>query len=273
MAKKPLAQVIAELKAKHAEDGYDYSLITEGNYIDTHHKVPIICPRHGVFWQSPHTHLKEGCKACGYERLGKIKAGKIGKRKGLRGFGVFDVSIPHSDVRIAIPYKLWASMIRRCYDSKWQKESYLDCYVCEEWKYFSNFLVWFNNHKDEYRTHYHLDKDILSKGNKEYSPQTCCFVPPFINTIIIRGQAKRANKNGHCPIGVTFDGDKYTSRLGVRGKVVTLGRFDTMEEAFQVYKVAKEKYLKDVAQEYYQKGEISQRVFNALMFYRVDITD
>ena len=28
-----------------------------------------------------------------------------------------------------------------------------------------------------------LDKDILEKGNKTYSPETCCFVPRVINSL------------------------------------------------------------------------------------------
>lgn len=35
----------------------------------------------------------------------------------------------------------------------------------------------------------------------------------------------------------------------------------------------KEKYIKDVAQEYYDKGDITKRVYDALMKYEVEITD
>jgi hypothetical protein len=40
---------------------YDYSLI---DYKNTHTKVKIICPNHGIFEQSPHTHLYSGCPSC-----------------------------------------------------------------------------------------------------------------------------------------------------------------------------------------------------------------
>ena len=44
---------------------YDYSLVTNNNYIDTKHKVPIICPQHGVFYQTPKSHKNgSGCPHC-----------------------------------------------------------------------------------------------------------------------------------------------------------------------------------------------------------------
>ena len=44
---------------------YSYKLINYNTYIDTHHKVPIICPEHGVFLQTPHLHKSGGgCPHC-----------------------------------------------------------------------------------------------------------------------------------------------------------------------------------------------------------------
>ena len=43
-------------------DKYDYSLV---NYVNCRTKVKIICPIHGVFEQTPQSHLKgNGCKYC-----------------------------------------------------------------------------------------------------------------------------------------------------------------------------------------------------------------
>lgn len=275
MAKKPLERVIADLKASHPNDGYDYSLITEENYIDTHHNVPIVCKKHGVFFQTPHAHLRRGCKACGYESMqAKVKGKtKEDNRSKIFNFGVFDVKTAVSDIKISTPYRLWVGMIRRCYDTKYNKDSYSDCCVCDEWKYFSNFLTWFNIHKEEYQEQYQLDKDILVKGNRIYSPDTCCFVPKFINTLLLKGQKKRVSKNGDCPLGVTYYCNKYSSRISIRGKIETIGYFFTPEEAFTAYKTAKEAYIKEVAQEYYDAGKITKRVYSALMNYKVEITD
>ncbi len=82
-------------------------------------------------------------------------------------------------------YMLWFDMLRRCYDKEQQKRSkgsaYSDCTVCAEWFYLSEFYKdiqtlqgyseWKSNGKMS------IDKDLHSRGAKEYSLKTCCFVP------------------------------------------------------------------------------------------------
>ena len=56
---------------------YDYS---GAEYKGVFNKLKIICPVHGEFWQSPHSHWRgEGCKLCGIERM-KLKQGKSFER-------------------------------------------------------------------------------------------------------------------------------------------------------------------------------------------------
>lgn len=51
-------------------DKYDYSLV---NYINKTEKVKIICKKHGVFEQSPYSHLRNfNCKKCSTE-IGRLK--------------------------------------------------------------------------------------------------------------------------------------------------------------------------------------------------------
>lgn len=81
-------------------------------------------------------------------------------------------------------YKVWSSMITRCYSKKYHKRqpTYKDCEVCKEWLCFENFEKWFNENYYEIKNEkVCLDKDILVKNNKIYSPNTCCFVPQAIN--------------------------------------------------------------------------------------------
>ena len=44
---------------------YNYS---KTEYINSHKKIKIVCPKHGIFEQTPNSHLKgKGCKKCGRE--------------------------------------------------------------------------------------------------------------------------------------------------------------------------------------------------------------
>lgn len=62
--KKSTSTFIKEAKELHG-DRYDYSRV---NYINSHTKVEIICPKHGSFFQMPHNHLnKAGCRKCANE--------------------------------------------------------------------------------------------------------------------------------------------------------------------------------------------------------------
>jgi hypothetical protein len=48
-------------------DKYDYSKV---KYINNKTKVCIICPKHGEFWQTPHSHLSgDGCPYCKFSHL------------------------------------------------------------------------------------------------------------------------------------------------------------------------------------------------------------
>ena len=88
-------------------------------------------------------------------------------------------------------YKCWNSMLKRCYSAKYQEKypTYKDCRVCDKWLYYSNFKKWYDtNYYEINNKTSQLDKDILIKGNKMYSPDTCVFVPQFINKLFIKRQ-------------------------------------------------------------------------------------
>lgn len=54
-------EFISRSKALHG-DRYDYSLV---DYKTLHHKVNIICPDHGPFWQNANSHMRcSGCPEC-----------------------------------------------------------------------------------------------------------------------------------------------------------------------------------------------------------------
>ena len=172
----------------------------------------------------------------------------------------------------AIFYEYWHSMIRRCYSKKAliKDETYKDVIVCEEWKCFQVFAEWVKqNHNPETMQGWHLDKDILIKGNKVYSPDTCCLIPQEINKLF----TNRQNKRGDYPIGVHKYKKRFVSQIskGDNKKRSHIGVFDTPEEAFQAYKVAKEKHIKEVADKW--KDLIDPRVYEAMINWKVEITD
>lgn len=125
-------------------------------------------------------------------------------------------------------------MLRRSYGGG--RPTYIDCLVCDEWLTFSNFRKWME--KQDWEGN-HLDKDILFKGNKIYSPSTCVFVPPQVNTFMNDHGAKR----GKYPIGVDFDKKAgfFRARVGnpFTKSTMHLGYFETEEAANLAWRNAK----------------------------------
>ena len=173
-------------------------------------------------------------------------------------------------------YKCWQNMLERCYSDKYQKKypTYKGCYVSEGWLYYPNFKNWYDNNYYEINNQTsQLDKDILIKYNKVYSPDTCVFVPNFINSLFIKCQKSR----GDFPVGVCYHkrDKKYQASLSIfkDGKSVRkhLGSFNTANEAFEAYKQAKENYIKEVADEY--KDKIPVELYKSMYAYKVEIDD
>ena len=204
---------------------------------------------------------------------------KLNRSKAPSVFGVgvndvdFCVKVDGVDCR---QYKLWHALIRRCYDANYHelRPTYIGCSIAEEWKCFSNFLVWCNNQagykmKDINGRHFPLDKDVINKNNKTYSSEGCSFVPQIINSILVKCDSKR----GCYPVGVSFckRDRRYISFVSAEGNVKNLGRFNTVIEAFQAYKNAKEAECKRLANLY--KDVIQPAVYEALMTYTVEIDD
>ena len=147
--------------------------------------------------------------------------------------------------------------------------------VCEEWLNFQNFAEWcygqkFFDAKDDKGRSYHLDKDILVKGNRVYSPNTCSFVPAEINSLVVVNKRRR----GDTPIGVYYvkRNRKYTTQCCFKGSGLKyLGSYSTPEEAFQVYKEAKKVSIKLVADQW--KSKIEDKVYQSLLNWEITFDD
>ena len=167
-------------------------------------------------------------------------------------------------------YATWKGMLMRCYDSKYHEKypTYATCTVDKRWHNFQVFAEWYYKNYYEFEGQMMtLDKDILNKGNKVYSPNNCIFVPQFINKLFIKSD----NSRGNCPIGVCKQGNRFIAQLHKGNEKQYLGSYLTVEEAFLVYKNAKENYIKEVAEEY--KLQIPQKLYDAMIAYEVEIDD
>lgn len=272
---KPLAQVLKEFRGVHG-GRYIYTNVNETNYRGEKSVIPVICSEHGLFPIRVENHLRgQGCPHCAAIQRIISNTGNVRKRpKLVYGVGVNDYkgNTKYNHVHIQ-SYHTWGQMLKRCYSKEFldKQPTYRGCSVCEEWWSFSNFKKWFD---ENYIEGYCLDKDILFKGNKIYSPETCCFVPNEINVLLCKNDSRR----GKMPIGVyerkMVNGYKYVAYVNNNTKKhFHLGTFNTPKEAFVAYKFAKEAHIKEMATQYFNDGKITEKVYNALMNYKVEITD
>ena len=204
-----------------------------------------------------------------YATMGNIKKGVVcdNKLPTLYDVGFTDIP-PKENLRL---HGIWRGMFSRCYNTHHHEKyaSYECCEVAGDFKYFSRFVDWCKSQKGFDKEGFQLDKDILVKDNKVYSPETCCFVPKDLNTLLTH----RRKDKGLYPVGVSYKPriNRYIAQISRFKRVVHLGCHTSPEEAFQAYKQAKEAYIKEVAELY--KDQIDNRVYEALMNYEVDIND
>lgn len=128
----------------------------------------------------------------------------------------------------------WRKMMERCYSTSYHTRhpTYIECNVCPEWLRFTNFKTWME--QQEWRDK-ELDKDILWKGNKTYSPENCIFVSAKVNTFFNIPNSG----SGKYPTGVVWNNarSKYEAKCSnpFTGKLKSLGRFNNPYEAHEAW--------------------------------------
>ena len=208
-------------------------------------------------------------------RLNHIRNGKVKDpyAHSVCGVGVLGTRYPSSEYGVHTKeYKLWCSMLTRCYSDifKKQRPTYEGCEVSESFKSYEYFYEWCNKQIGFNNKDWQMDKDLLVKGNKVYSENTCVFIPSEINSLLINCTASR----GKHLIGVYWSktANAFVARVSRnKGCSEHLGLFNTEIEAFNAYKQAKENYIKEQAEKW--KDKIDERAYNALMNYQVEIDD
>lgn len=184
----------------------------------------------------------------------------IRKRNLVYGWGVndadYNVVTKNSEgkQKMCPIYSAWKDMLQRCNSEKFkgkkQNLKYLECFTNKSWKYFSGFRAWALH--SGFEEGLRLDKDILIKGNKEYGPNTCAFVPVSINNLLLLSKQRE-----DVPLGATYSKIRqglvnelkkpYFARLSSYGTTQRfLGFFKTARDAHKCWQLAKAAYIEEM---------------------------
>lgn len=189
--------------------------------------------------------------------------------------------IPRISLGHTVVYTAWGNMKKRC-TSEWYKEkwpTYTGVTASAEFKNFTKFHDWWFEQIGHNLQNVQLDKDLLIRGNKVYSSDTCLLVPNFVNMFLTKRDAVR----GDCLIGACKKGayknggTKYIAMVCeydiTTGKTVKkhIGCFRNEHDAFHAYKTAKEAIAKKYAD--YLTSKVDDRVVQALLDFEVNIND
>lgn len=144
-----------------------------------------------------------------------------------------------------------------------------------KWKKANDFIDWFFNVQTSYRLlkehnkkhEYQLDKDLKGKGY--YGSDACIFIPKYINAMI----ETRMGARGDLLLGVCNGRNGfysvYISVMGKGSHTVVARTVPDIHTAFHIYRIAKEHYIKLIAEEYYKRDLIDDEAYNLLMNYKV----
>lgn len=174
-------------------------------------------------------------------------------------------------------YMTWYHIIQRCFSARLKEKqpAYKNIDCCEEWLLYENFYEWLHSQPNFEKWYsgkrWAVDKDILIKGSKVYSPETCCLIPQNVNCLFLKREAER----GLYPIGVHYGEDGFVARCRnpFTDTNEELGSYSTPEKAFIAYKYYKENIIKQVAKIEYKAGNITEKCYQAMINYEVEIDD
>ena len=216
--------------------------------------------------------------ATGFETVARLDCVRNGNIKdpylpSVCGVGIIGTKYPSKINGVHTKeYTLWRNMLKRCYSTTLKKKypTYKDCEASDNFLYYEYFYEWCNSQIGFGNQDWQLDKDLLFKGNKVYSEDSCVFIPKEINSLLTKSDKVR----GKHLIGVHWCNASKAFVAMVsknKGKQEFLGCFKTELEAFNTYKTAKEAFVKEQANKW--KSQIDERAYEALMNYTVEITD
>jgi len=160
-------------------------------------------------------------------RSGKVKDHNLPTLKGVGLIGIGK----YSAIKNKKYHSLWRGVMERGLSESFKSKNptYKDCTVTPEWHNFQNFAKWCEENYPNDIGNWEIDKDVLNVGSKIYSPDTCLFLPHWINSFTINCNLSR----GDFPVGVSFDKatGMFRAKCSNDGRTVSIGRFSTPEEA------------------------------------------
>lgn len=227
--------------------------------------------------------FQDDYKAKVHTQYSNFKTGNVRNpfSKSVYGIGVVGdkYEVQQSNGKRTREYAAWRNILKRSFNKEYKEKhpTYQNVTCCNDWLYYPNFYEWLHSQPNFEKWHenkkWSVDKDILIKGNKLYSPETCCLVPQNINALF----TKRDNCRGNCPIGVTYNkkSKRYWAQCEnqLTNENSYIGAYDTELKAFEAYKNKKEYIIKQVAEVEFAKGNITKKCYEAMMNYIVEITD
>ena len=159
------------------------------------------------------------------------------------------------------PYRTWTKILNEVGESKGRLS------ICRKFKNYTFFYDWYMGQVGSNKG-FRISYDLLDKSNTTYHYDKCVLLPVEISQFMNRTKKSR----GELPMGVDHTGiGSFIARMSLNGERITLGSGKTPEEAFSVYKYAKELTIKYLAEKY--KLELDSRAYTALINYTVEITD
>lgn len=133
-------------------------------------------------------------------------------------------------------YRTWGKMMRRCLaggDYQKEKPAYIGCHTSVEFSNFESFSDWAITQQGCLDQGYNLDKDLLVKGNKLYSEETCVYIPALLNSLFI--SHPKTTVGNVLPVGVYKRGSTFRACISVNGRTLHSSTYNTPEPAREWY--------------------------------------
>lgn len=164
-------------------------------------------------------------------------------------------------------YVRWNNMLERCFCPNRHNLNpwYLGTTVDSDWYNFDIFNKWHQIQTGNDISGWQLDKDLLSKTEKHYSPETCVFLPQKINAML---SYLEINVIRDLPIGVHWNkqGKNFHVMTQENGKRKNHYLKDK-QEAFNIYRDYKESTIISAAEQY--RKLLDPKAYEALISYKV----